>query len=579
MVVCGCVGSIGDTEGVPGRSSLPPEGSAELDVSFACDPSAAPVPTGLRRLSKAQLGHSVRDALAMLVPAQAAAIAQELAQPLAAVPDDVLGGDTDYRSMVQSLGQTHVDAYYALGRAFGAALVGNATRRNALLGACATDATTANDSACIDSVIRRVGRVLFRRPLSEPEATLYRSIYDAPGLDTEALAEAMAALAMAPPFLYLIELGASVRDNGQRIYDLTPYELASRLSYHFWQSLPDEALLDAAEDGSLTTEAGYRAQVDRLFAAPKARRTTEAFYGEWLKLDAVPAMHANASRPDFAAYAGADLPSPQLRARLITDVQDLAAHYTFAVQGGTLADLFSSTASFARTSDVAALYGNVPLWDGTTAPPSHVQPERVGILSRAAMLANNQATTRPIQRGVLVLRRLLCEDIELPENMMAIMLELSDGTQTTRERITELSQAPGSTCNGCHTAINPLGFVAERFDALGRVRTSERVYAPTGELLANLPIDTRVETTLDAGPERTFDSVAQMSQAIVDSGRVQACFARHYVRFTFGRHEDLSRDGCLLENLRQHVAGAGSLSAMFKNIAFADGFKRVRKPE
>ncbi len=573
-----CIGTIGDAD-TPDGGNLPPGTDVTVDTSFACDPQAVPVPNGMRRLTKAQLTNSIRDALVMLVPNQASTIADEIATPLAAVPDDVLGGDTDYRSMVQAVGQAHVDAYYTLAQAFGAALVSTTTRRNALLGSCATDATTSNDSTCIDNAIRRVGRVLFRRPLGADELTLYRDVYNAADIDEQALADAMTALMLAPPFIYLIETGAAVRDSAQKIYDLGPYELASRLSYHFWQSLPDEALLSAAADGSLMTDAGYRAQVDRLFADPKARRTTQAFYGEWLKLDTVPNMSANNARPDFAAYAGDDLPSADLRGRILADIQDMVAYYTFTT-AGTLADLFSSTLSFARTSDVASLYGDVSLWDGASQPPAHVQPERVGILARAAMLVNNQATTRPIKRGVFTLRRLLCEDIKLPDNMAAIALELSDGTQTTRQRITELSQAPGSTCQGCHVAINPLGFVAESFDALGRVRAAERVFEPTtGALLATLPIDTHVETTVDAGPERGFDSVADISEAIVASGRVQACFARHYVRFTFGRQEDPRRDGCVLENLRQRIASSGSLADMLKSIAMADTFKLVRKPD
>lgn len=580
VAVSGCTGTIGDTDpnapgGNGGNFGPGGPGAGELDVSFVCDPSALPVPNGLRRLTKAQVAHSIRDALAVLVPTQASAIANELAPMLSAIPEDVLGRDADYRSMVQSVGQTHVDAYYALARAFGGALVSSTTRRNALLGSCGSDATTSNDSTCIDDAIRRVGRVLFRRPLSTNEVALYRDLYDNPGIDNDALVDAMAALVLAPPFLYLIETGGDERSPG--VYELTASELATRLAYHFWQSIPDEALLTAAADGSLLTENGYRAQVDRLFADPKARRTTDSFYGEWLKLDSVPAMDANNGRADFTAYAGADRPSAALRGQLIADVQDMVAYYTFSV-GGTLADLFSSNLSFARTANVAALYGNVPLWDGGDDPPEHVQAQRVGLLSRAAILANNQATTRPIKRGVLAMRRLLCEDVELPDNMMNILLEFSDGTQTTRTRITELTQAPGSSCQGCHAAINPLGFVAESFDALGRVRTEEHVFEPeSGELIATLPIDTRVETTVDAEDPRAYDSVAQIQDAIVASGRVQACFARQYVRFTFGRPEDLERDGCLLENLRQRIASAGSLADMLKSIAMADTFKLVRK--
>ena len=579
VALSGCLGQIGDV-GSSARpdtnDTLTPNGSVK---SFVCDPKALPVPSGLRRLSNEQLVASVNDAVAMLEPAFAAAITNELAPALAQIPPDSITAASDYVSMAQLVSQAHVDAYYAVAVSFGKALASTSARRGALLGPCATDSQTNNDSACIRQGVTKAGRLLFRRPLTSDEVDFFVATYDATGIDAEGLSDVLASLLLAPQSLYFLELGDAVIDAGASVYQLSAYELASRLSYHFWGSLPDDALLNAAADGSLLTTAGYEAQVERLFADARTRRAVGRFYAQWLKLDNVPVMDANVSRTDFQAYAGADLPTADLRAHLIEDVQDMLAYYTFA-SGGTLEDLFTNTRSFARTGDVAALYGNVPTWDGKSAPPSHLQRERVGLLSRIAVLANNQAVTRPIMRGVFVLRRLMCQDVQLPPNMQGVTSPANGGTQTTRQMVTTLTQTAGSTCAGCHQTINPLGFVAESFDALGRTRAAEAFYSTDdGTELASLPVDTHSDVSFAGNTPVPVSDVAGMQNGLLASGVMQACFARQYVRFSFGRSEDLTADGCMLENLRTRIVEAGSLGEVLKSIAMEDAFKTVRKSD
>ena len=381
----------------------------------------------------------------------------------------------------------------------------------------------------------------------------------------------------APPFLYVFERGQPEPvDAAARVYRLTAHELATRLSLHFWQSLPDAALLAAADDGSLLTDAGYKAQVGRLLADARSERATRAFFSQWLDLAQGPDMARNVTRKDFAAYAGSDTPGPALREHIIADVQAMLRYYTHQKPDSTLADLLLSRRAFAQHDDVARLYG-VPVWDGKSEPPTIADSRRVGLLTRVAFLVNDQAMTRPIMRGAFVLDRLLCQSIELPDMQNDVRLEPGTAAQGTRAQIERLTQAKGSICAGCHDVINPVGFVFEGFDALGRSRSREKVYDPTeGTLLAELPVDTRVTLTAGGLGERDISRPEQLAQALLDSGRVQACLARHYFRFTFARDEDATRDGCLLERLRDALV-KGSLRGMLAAIAHEDAFKLVRK--
>ena len=134
-----------------------------------------------------------------------------------------------------------------------------------------------------------MGRLAYRRPLTPAESTYYLDMYrngeaihrDQAGgninLFRFALHDVIATMTLSPQFLYRVEVGD---ENGR----LTAYELASRLSYHFWNTMPDVELLDAAEDGSLLTPNGYQAQVERLFNDPKSNRAIDEFWGDFCDL-------------------------------------------------------------------------------------------------------------------------------------------------------------------------------------------------------------------------------------------------------------------------------------------------------
>ncbi len=548
----------------------------------ACDSSLVPDEVALRRLTRIQYQNSVRDLVTWASPTVAAATHEALGPVLAQLPQDVrqpaegqhLGG---FRSMDQAVQQQHIDAGYRIGRAVGAALTDSDARLEEVVGSCATDSDPANDDACVDEFVRRFGERALRRPLTEEEVETYRAVYDAEGLtqgiDPDAFTDVIAALMIAPQFMYLVEHGEEAVSGLDGVYRLSSWEVASRLSYHFWQTAPDDALRQAAADGSLLDDEGYAEQVERMFADPRARAAVQSFYREWLWLDDVVAVGTLLGTPTYDAFVGETQVDERTHENMIQEVLDMATYYTFDADG-SLEDLLLSDRSFAATPDLAAIYDVEP-WEGGE-PPVFPQVERAGVLGRAALLSNRTHATRPIHKGVLVRTALLCDPLPPPPPNAATTVPDFSGDKTRREIVEELTEQPDSSCSVCHaTLINPLGFVSEEFDALGRFRPEQDIFDGEGNVVATRRMDSTVSPGIDLdGESPTISNPRELGQLLVDSGRVQTCFARMYLRFTFARDENDDQDACVLGDLVERIDDGAPLSEVLRAIALRPEFRQ-----
>jgi len=173
----------------------------------------------------------------------------------------------EYRRFDQEGTQPHTDGYYEVAVALAAKLTATSKQLSVVVGDCATDGNTQNDASCVAEFIKRFGALALRRPLVADEVAFYGAdVYNsASSVLAESLADRMTTLLLAPQLLYIIEDQLPAADGDPELFPLGPYELASRLSFHFWNRMPDEQLFAAAADGSLSTEKGYIDQVKRLF--------------------------------------------------------------------------------------------------------------------------------------------------------------------------------------------------------------------------------------------------------------------------------------------------------------------------
>jgi hypothetical protein len=561
LVLTSCTGKISSPLG-PRENNLTDQQISE----FVCDENAGLPPAKLRRLTRAQYSNTLRDFVAAALPKEPNAWS-EIESQLDALPRDAVNKSAPFSTMDQAVSQQHVDTYLRTGEQVARTLTATPARLAALAPCSATD-----QRGCVDELIRRLGRRAYRRPLAQADVEFLRSVYGADKIDAAAVRDLITVLLNAPQFVYLVEYGGEPVRDKPGMYELDDFELASRLSYHFWQSAPDEPLLQAAAAGDLRSDAAYARVVDDMLADPRTERSLETFIDEWFDLEALRPLDGLKEDPVFAAFAGDDVPTPELRDDMLRDVR---TSFTYHVaHGDGLNEWLESPYSFARSESLAAIY-KTPVWAGSGEPPRFPKGERAGLLTRAALLATGTANTRPIMKGVFIRQRLLCDAIPPPPaNAANVPPELS-GRLSTREVVQSLTEAPKTNCPTCHASlINPLGFATENYDALGRLRSAQQLFDEGGKALATRPVDTKSVPRVDPGDTRSSNGADDLLGLIVESGKPEACFALQYLRFTYGRSESMQSDGCALELMRSSLERGESLQQALRELALRPEFRR-----
>jgi hypothetical protein len=578
LALAGCVGEIGGSEDAD--SQRPPSSTTG---ELSCDPSASALTASpIHRIAKSYLQNAVLELLSPLSDDQRAAVLTAIQSRLALIPTDQAVKKGQYAENDDSVTQDHVDAIFGLAVALGSHLgSSNRTYDEALLTPCGAglDRSALSDDACLTSFIKYYGRKTLRRPLTDAEIADFKSFaQEAKSKQLEPMSALFGRFVAHPRFYYRFDSEGALAQGTESVdavYQLTSWELLSKLTFLFWAAPPSDALYDRMATFDVADDAALGTLIDDVLSDPRAERGIQSFYRQWLLLEKtkMPATDGNiAAGNALIAAAGLDALPASHREDMIQEVLDLTTYYTLTTPG-TLNDVLLSQTSFARTPALATIYGVAP-WDGSkdhlvTLP----QGERSGLLTRAALLATNTEYTRPILKGKEIRTRLFCDDIQLPPPNLKITPLVHPVDKTTRQ-VTE--EATGNaTCGGCHGQMNPLGFASEGFDPIGRARSSELRFSDgTGDIAAELPLDTRVTVDLGGGKKVEVADAMELSQAVADSGRVQTCMVRNYFELVTGRIEDNVTDGCDLVGLRDRLTSAGgSIQAMLKQSALLPSFR------
>jgi Protein of unknown function (DUF1588)/Protein of unknown function (DUF1585) len=258
---------------------------------------------------------------------------------------------------------------------------------------------------------------------------------------------------------------------------------------------------------------------------------------------------------------------------MIDDVLGLLDYQTWTAASGVRA-LFTSELSFAKDARLAKIYG-VAAWDGVSAPPALPAGQRPGLLTRALFLSTGSANTRPIMKGVFIRKNILCNDIPPPPPGANATPPVLGPDMTTRQSVAALTEGAGTVCAGCHASlINPLGYATESFDSLGRYRTMQRLFDDAGTQTGSKPVDTATVPQVVLGDKSPSASPADLMSLIAASGKVEACLARNFFRFTYGRWEDPATDGCALEESRKVLADGGKLTDLLTTELLSAEFAR-----
>ena len=312
-----------------------------------------------------------------------------------------------------------------------------------------------------------------------------------------------------------------------------------------------------------------------VFADARAQSGVQNFYTEWLGLQTIPYVNSNRSMAYLNLIAGTNVGTAghDVRGDMIKEIQELTKYYTFTTSG-KYENLLTSQYSFAKSSDLASIYGVAP-WDGTA---SHLVPfssgQRSGLISRGAFLISGTEYTSPIHKGHRVRSEMLCDVISPPPAALKIVPLVQDTVHTTRV-ITEQDTA-ATTCLQCHGPMNPLGFNSENYDSIGRYRTLEQKFDPaTGAFVSNIPVATQAEVSAFPGDTRFVNDAVDLGSYIAQTGKGHQCFVRQYFRYTFGRVEDLTNDACSMESMRNYLMNPtdGTLLQMFRETARQQPFR------
>jgi mono/diheme cytochrome c family protein len=312
-------------------------------------------------------------------------------------------------------------------------------------------------------VMERFLRRVWRRPVIAQEVDQFMTLYAAfrPDFDTfeEAMLEVLATALASPEFLYITQRTPSTQsgDSSNRSPAISDLELASRLSFFIWSSIPDETLITLAEQGQLSDPQVLNSQVDRMLADRRAHRLSENFVQQWLGLDGL----ASVTHVSDSALKDAMLEEP------IAFFEEVL-HSNRSVVDFVHSDYVVINESLAKHYRIPGVYG--PHFRPVAADP---QMNRGGILTTAGVLAMNSdgKDSHPLKRGVWMLERIL-QDPPPPPPPNVPEVDLTDPEilkMTLKERIVDHRNKPA--CNSCHSKIDPWGIAFENYDALGGYRT------------------------------------------------------------------------------------------------------------
>jgi hypothetical protein len=505
------------------------------------DPTRGPTGPGgitVRRLNHAEYNNTVHDLLGT-----------EL-EPAADFPADDLGGEFTNIGSALSLSPAYVLAYERAAHALIDDLFAGPAERLSRVVSCSVE--TVGD-ACATEIVTAFARRAWRRPvLAEEVQPMLTPLsvarqFGAP--PSEGLKHALVAVLLSPYFIFKLELDPDPLSLEPR--KLTPHELATRLSYAVWATMPDEALFAAADAGELETDEQIGAQIDRLLDSPKAQALLDGFAAQWLKLDYLPSHEVEESVfPDY---------DPALAASMQREAKLFLADFLHGPR--PVNELF--TARYTYVDETLAEHYGLPA-------PSSVDEngmgrvdtsgtERSGILTLGALLTTTSFASRtsPVKRGEFVFARLLCSEIpppppdipSLPPDMPGLSL---------RERLELHRERPA--CAGCHNLMDPIGFGLEHYDAIGRYRSED-----AGEAVDSSGV-------LPDGT--SFDGAVELGGILAEDPRASSCVTQKFMTFAIGRLLNLPDDEGWIELLTERAKeGGGNLRSVIRTVLSSEPFR------
>lgn len=497
----------------------------------------------LRRITESQYRHSIVQVFGPGIKVEARFEPERREDGLLAIGSAML-----------SLTSSGFEQYFVLGSAIAEQVLADS---GAALTCKPVDVQRADD-ACAREFIGKYGELLLRRPLTRAELDGRLKIAARGAQQAKdfraGLKLTLTSLLVAPEFLFRIET-AEPDPAAPTELRLDGYTKASRLSFLFWDSTPDAALLSAARTGDIHTNEGLKREIARLAASPRFEQGARAFFVDMLQLEGFGNLIKDpAIYPKFSQSV-----AESAREQMLRTTMDLLIE-----QRADYRELFISNRTFINRP-LASVYG-VPFastagWTTFTFPSS---AERSGILTDIGFLSLNShpGASSPTRRGIKVLEIFMCQSTPNPPANVDFSTVQDSTKGTVRGRLLDHMENEG--CSGCHRRTDPIGLALEHFDGLGQLRTLEN----------GMPIDVTANLK-----EVSFAGAQGLGKYLHDEPRVPACLVRNVYSYGTGS-KTFGRDRAFLDQQTEQFARGGyRVPDLMAQIAATPEFFRVIVPK
>ncbi len=458
-----------------------------------------------------------------------------------------------------SVTQTGLEQYDAMARSVAADVL-----KTKGLVPCKPAAENAPDDVCAAKFFSSVGRLLYRRPITDGELKAQVGAANAGAVKLKNFYSGMelslAAMLASPQFLYRREVAAADPAHPGD-YRLDAFSKASKLSFLLWNSAPDMQLLASAESGELNTPKGFTKQLDRMLASPRLEEGVRAFFSDMFAFDDFSMLAKDAKiYPQFSLEVNKDAAEETLRT-----VVDL-----LVARRGDYRDIFTTKRTF-LTPVLASVYAvPLPRTDLVNGEPDAWVPfeypaddPRAGILMHISFVAlhSHAGRSSPTIRGKALREIMLCQKVPDPPgnvNFTVVQDTSNPMYKTARERVT--AHATEAMCTGCHKLTDPMGLALENMDGAGGFRLQEN----------GKTIDT---TGVMDGAK--FNNGAELGKVVHDSPAATRCIVNRVASYALGKSM-ASGAADYLKTLEQNFAKDGyRIPDLLRTIALSDEFSRV----
>jgi Protein of unknown function (DUF1592)/Protein of unknown function (DUF1588)/Protein of unknown function (DUF1595)/Protein of unknown function (DUF1587)/Protein of unknown function (DUF1585) len=535
------------TGGIPGGGGMmatgnPPGGSTGTNTG--------PLDSGrvsIHRLNNLEYDNTIRDLVGVT-----GNIAQTTFQP-----DEK--GEFDNTADAFTINDARYEQYFNTADSIGEMIFASAALKAKIL----TCAPTAATDACTRNIINGFGGRAWRRPLLTAESdrlvALAGEAVTIGETPENAVKHVVKSILASPQFLYRIEFDSNAAS--LTAHSLTPYELASRLSYLGWSSMPDDALFALAASGQIVNDTVIAGQIDRMLADPKGASFTESFAGQWLG-----ARDLKGHQVEPTAFPKFDEP---LRQAMIAE--ELAYFNEFLIGTLPMTAFFTTDINFVNAR-LATHYGVAAPAGGAMTKIANTADTRVGFLGLASFqtFTSFSYRTAPTLRGKWVLLNLLCQTIPpVPAGVPTLDpagAAADPALQSQNVRVRLAAHRTMATCAACHATLDPIGLGLENFDAIGAYRQKYGVNG-TGDAIDSSGV-------LPSG--EMFSTVSQLATALSTGTKVTQltnCASEKMMTYALSRSLADS-DTPYLTQIRAKWATEGfGLKALLKDIVLNDTFK------